>query len=55
MPARVSADGGKTWDGDVLSRDGFRPDMFGNNDFGYPQVTVNPENLIVALSSWATR
>jgi len=55
MLARVSADGGKTWDAEVVLRDDFQPDKFGDNDLGYPQVAVNHENHIVALYYWATK
>jgi Neuraminidase (sialidase) len=53
--ARISADGGRTWEGEVVLRDDFQPDKFGDNDLGYPRVAVNHENHIVALYYWATK
>jgi hypothetical protein len=55
MLARVSADGGKTWEAEVVLRDDFQPDKFGDKDLGYPRVAVNHENHIVALYYWATK
>jgi Neuraminidase (sialidase) len=55
MFARLSSDGGKTWDGEVVLRDDFQPDKFGDKDFGYPRLAVNHENQIVALYYWATK
>jgi hypothetical protein len=53
--ASVSADGGKTWDAEVVLRDDFQRDKFGDNNIGYPRVAVNHENHVVALYYWATK
>jgi hypothetical protein len=52
--ARVSADGGSSWGTEVVLREDFRPDKFGDHDFGYPQLTTNERGEVVALYYWAT-
>jgi len=53
--ARVSADGGKSWGTEIVLREDFLPDKFGDHDFGYPQLTTNERGEVVALYYWATR
>jgi hypothetical protein len=55
MLARISADGGKSWGGEIVLRDDFQHDKFNDNDLGYPRVVVNHKNQIVAMYYWATR
>jgi len=55
MYVRLSGDGGKTWGGEVVLRDDFQPDTFGDKDFGYPSLALNHKNHIVALYYWATK
>jgi hypothetical protein len=55
MFARVSADGGKSWDAEVILREDFQPDAFGDKDLGYPQLTTNERGEVVALYYWATK
>jgi len=55
MYLRLSSDGGKTWDEEVVLRDDFQPDKFGDNDFGYPRLAVNHANQIITMYYWATR
>jgi hypothetical protein len=52
--ARVSADGGKSWSVEIVLREDFQPDKFGDHDFGYPQLTSNERGEVVALHYWAT-
>lgn len=52
--ARVSADGGKSWGSEIVLREDFQPDKFGDHDFGYPQLTTNARGEVVALYYWAT-
>jgi hypothetical protein len=51
--ARVSADGGKSWGAEIVLRQDFQPDKFGDHDFGYPQLTTNERGEVVALYYWA--
>ena len=53
--ARVSADGGKSWGADIVLREDFQTDKFGDHDFGYPQLTTNERGEVVALYYWATK
>jgi hypothetical protein len=53
--ARVSADEGKSWGAEVVLREDFQPDKFGDHDFGYPQLTTNERGDVVALYYWATK
>jgi len=55
MFARVSADSGKTWDAEVVLREDFQPDKFGDMDFGYPQLATNDRGEVLALYYWATK
>lgn len=52
---RLSSDGGKTWGEEVVLRNDFQPDTFGDKDFGYPRLAVNHTQQIVALYYWATQ
>ncbi len=53
--ARVSADGGKSWGAEIVLREDFQTDKFGDHDFGYPQLTTNERGDVVALYYWATK
>ena len=53
--ARLSADGGKTWGEEIVLRDDFQPDKFGDMDFGYPRLVQNAKGELVALYYWATK
>jgi hypothetical protein len=53
--ARVSADGGKSWSAEIVLREDFQTDRFGDHDFGYPQLTTNERGDVVALYYWATK
>jgi hypothetical protein len=53
--ARLSADGGKTWADEMIVRDDFQPDKFGDKDFGYPRLIQNDRGELVAIYYWATR
>lgn len=55
LVTRVSADGGRSWGAEVVLREDFQPDKFGNHDFGYPQLTTNVRRDVVVLYYWATR
>jgi len=52
--ARVSGDGGKSWGAEIVLRQDFQTDKFGDHDFGYPQLTTNERGDVVALYYWAT-
>jgi len=51
----VSSDGGKSWGEEIIVRDDFQTDKFGDKDFGYPRLAVNHKNKLVALYYWATK
>jgi hypothetical protein len=53
--ARISSDGGKSWGGEIIVRDDFQTDKFGDKDFGYPRLAVNHKNKLVAMYYWATK
>ncbi len=53
--ARLSADGGQTWGEEIVLRDDFQPDKFGDKDFGYPRLVQNHKGELVALYYWATK
>lgn len=55
MFARLSADGGKTWDKEIILRDDFQPDSFDDKDFGYAQLTQNHQGELVAMYYWSTK
>jgi len=51
---RLSADGARTWGPEIVLRDDFRTDRFGDRDFGYPQLITNDRGELVVLYYWAT-
>jgi hypothetical protein len=52
---RLSSDGGKSWEKEMIIREDFQTDSFGDMDFGYPQLAVNRKKELVALYYWATK
>jgi hypothetical protein len=55
MFTRISSDGGISWEKEMIVRDDFQTDSFGDMDFGYPQLAVNKKNELVAFYYWATK
>ena len=53
--ARLSADGGRSWAEEIVVREDFQPDKFGDKDFGYPRLVQNNRGELVALYYWATK
>jgi len=53
--ARLSADGGKSWAEEIVLRDDFQPDKYGDKDFGYPRLVQNSKGELVTLYYWATK
>ncbi|MBN2090105.1 exo-alpha-sialidase [candidate division KSB1 bacterium] len=53
--ARLSADGGKTWNEEIILREDFQPDQFGDKDFGYPRLVQNQKGELVVMYYWATK
>jgi len=53
--ARLSRDGGRTWGEEVVLREDYQPDRFGDMDFGYPRLVQNHRGELVAMYYWATR
>jgi hypothetical protein len=54
MLARLSKDDGATWGPEVVLRDGYRVDSFGNQDLGYPQLVQRPDGKLVAIYYWSS-
>lgn len=54
MIARFSPDQGATWGLEIILRDDFQVDKFGDNDFGYPRLVQRPDGRLVAIYYWAT-
>jgi len=55
MIARFSRNQGKTWQREIILRDDFQVDKFGDNDFGYARVLQRPDGKLVAIYYWATK
>jgi hypothetical protein len=55
MLARLSGDGGRTWGEEIVVRDDFQPDKFGDKDFGYPRLVQNDKGELAAMYYWATK
>ncbi len=53
--ARVSSDGGRSWAGEIVLREDFQPDKFGDKDFGYPRLVQNDTGELVTIYYWATK
>ena len=54
MYLRLGGDDGRTWGEEIVLRDQFRMDKFGERDFGYPGLVQNHRGELVALYYWAT-
>lgn len=52
MFAKLSADGGETWGKPVVIRDQYRPDPYGDADFGYPRQFQRADGRIVTIYYW---
>jgi len=52
---RLNADGGKTWGEEIILREDFQPDQFGDKDFGYPRLLENQKGELVVMYFWATK
>ena len=55
MIARFSSDEGSTWGPEIVLRNDFQVDKFGDNDFGYPRVAQRPDGKLIAIYYWATK
>jgi len=53
--ARLSRDGGQTWGEEIILRNDFQSDKFGDKDFGYPRLVQNNRGELVAMYYWATQ
>jgi hypothetical protein len=53
--ARLSKDGAATWDSEIVLRDDYHMDSFGEPDLGYPQLVQRPDGKLVAIYYWATK
>lgn len=55
MLARFSDNEGAVWGPEIILRDDFQVDKFGDNDFGYPRLVQRPDGKLVAIYYWATK
>ena len=55
MIARYSGDEGRTWGRELVLRDDFSPDRYGDPDLGYPRVVQRADGQMIACYYWATR
>jgi len=53
MFVRMSSDHGHSWGDELVLREDFQPDSFGDKDFGYPRLVQNHEGEMLALYYWA--
>jgi hypothetical protein len=54
MLAKLSSDEGATWSSEVVLRNDYNTDAFGDADLGYPQLVQRPDGKLVAIYYWAT-
>lgn len=54
MVVRLSADKGLTWGPERVLREDFKPDRFGDADFGYPRLTQRPDGKLIVCYYFAT-
>lgn len=54
MLARTSADGGRTWSGETVVRDGYHSGH-DDADFGYPRLVQRADGKVVAIYYWADK
>ncbi|MDX1934138.1 MAG: sialidase family protein [Capsulimonadales bacterium] len=54
LVVRLSRNDGRTWEEERTLREDFRPDRFGDADFGYPQMFQRPDGKIVTIYYWAS-
>jgi len=55
MLARFSEDDGATWGPEIVFRDDYQVDSFGDRDLGYPRLVQRPDGKLVAIYYWATK
>jgi hypothetical protein len=53
MLARPSDGDGATCSAEILLRTGYRPDKFGNGDFGYPRLFQRADGKVVCVYYWS--
>ena len=54
MIARFSKDEGATWGPELVLRDDYQVDSFGDRDLGYPRLVQRRDGKLVAIYYWAT-
>lgn len=55
MIAKYSEDEGATWGREIILRDDFQVDSFGDPDLGYPRLVQRADDRLVVMYYWATR
>jgi hypothetical protein len=54
MLAQFSKDDGATWGPEIVLRDEYEVDSFGNQDLGYPRLVQRADGRLVAIYYWST-
>jgi len=54
MIARFSSDNGKTWGEEIIIRNDYAPDVYGDADLGYPRAIQRSDGKILAVYYFAT-
>lgn len=52
--ARISENEGAEWGPEIVLRNDFWPDEYGNSDLGYPRMVLRADGKIVTIYYWAT-
>ena len=55
MMARISDDRGAYWGPEIVLRDDYMADKFGNSDFGYPRLVQRPDGKIICFYYFASK
>jgi Neuraminidase (sialidase) len=53
--AKYSSDDGATWGEEIILRDDFQVDSFGDPDLGYPRLVERADGRLVVMYYWATK
>ncbi|MHC4620104.1 MAG: sialidase family protein [Planctomycetota bacterium] len=54
IEARISEDEGATWSDEIILRDDYQTDAYGDPDLGYCRMVERPDGKLVTMYYWAT-
>ncbi|MHC4474055.1 MAG: sialidase family protein [Planctomycetota bacterium] len=54
IEARISTDQGATWSDEIVLRDDYQTDTYGDADLGYCRMVQRPDGRLVTMYYWAT-